>query len=659
MAVAKFSPVAAAGRGGTVWASRAAAAAFIASVLYLILISGAAAQEDDGFSAVKPLPPEEAQRVEQERKQATETLSRGDLERARRQFEEVLKVLPHDGPAERDAGRAASAAGQFEYAAEALEKAHHFEGHKPDPELHYLRGEALFTLGRDEQAFREHRIAELEIGPNPEERMQKLWLARIYARRGYVVLSDRLYETMQPPPPKFDEEVSLNQADAHLLNKDWEGGARVLRRYLALDPKNVRGRQMLAWALEADGDLDGELAVRRSLVEDHPTAENQRDYGRALERATNYRAASLQYHAALADGAGADNTLVASYDRMHFRITPELSGGGWVRSDPQAWDWRVQAGAALPFGTHHQAGLLFWRDTSTDWSANEPVGKNTLLETGSVTGLGAYAMFGRRSGTSLLLGADTRFSTTSGENSAGEELYGPARQLAFGGQTELDSPVSRYVQVNVHLDVNEQWNDAPVTIHEGGTQTGALAHLYLFPISRVLLVDSGALVRRLSLRPLEDGDPTPTANQLLTWAGVDFNLWSDSTRLVRGETLDEKMVRRIALNDAGVLAYRHYENFANLSPNFRIALYPRDSIDNGTFILRKALWGGRTGFELRGGIGYDNIQNQLLAQAGGAIVVAASWSTRLTVSYDYTHQSATTGIPGTLQIGWVAFHADL
>jgi len=268
-------------------------------------------------------------------------------------------------------------------------------------------------------------------------------------------------------------------------------------------------------------------------------------------------------------------------------------------------------------------------------------------------------MFGRRSGASLLLGVDSRFSTTSGEDSAGDQLYGPARQLAFGGQGELDAPVSRYVQVNLHLDVNEQWNDAPVTIHEGGTQTGAVGHLYLFPFSRVVLVDSGALVRRLSLRPLEAGDSTPTADQLLTWAGIDFNLWSDSSHLVRGETLDERMVRRTALNDAGVLAYRHYENFTNLSPNFRIALYPRDSIDNGTFILRKALFGGRTGFELRGGIGYDNIQNQLLAQGGGAIVVASSWSTRLTVSYDYTHQSATTGIPGTLQIGWVAFHADL
>src|SRR3954466_12141579 len=120
MAVAQLSPVAAAGRGGTAWASRAAAAAFIASVLYLVLISGAAAQEDDGFSAVKPLPPEEAERVEQERKQATDTLAHGDLDRARGRCEGVLTALPQAGRAERDAGRAPWAAGQSEYAAEAL-----------------------------------------------------------------------------------------------------------------------------------------------------------------------------------------------------------------------------------------------------------------------------------------------------------------------------------------------------------------------------------------------------------------------------------------------------------------------------------------------------------------------------------------------------------
>src|SRR5262245_24765181 len=179
--------------------------------------------------------------IEKLRKEASDTLLRGEFDEARRQFEEILKVLPTDGPAQRDAARAAAAAGRFEEAVKALERAHHFEHHKPDPELHYLRGEALYTLGRDEEAGREQHIAELEIGLAPMGRMEKLWLARINARRGYVVLADRIYEAMLPPPPKFDTEVALNQADAHLINKDWDGGARVLRRYLALDPKNMRG----------------------------------------------------------------------------------------------------------------------------------------------------------------------------------------------------------------------------------------------------------------------------------------------------------------------------------------------------------------------------------------------------------------------------------
>ena len=89
------------------------------------------------------------------------------------------------------------------------------------------------------------------------------------------------------------------------------------------------------------------------------------------------------------------------------------------------------------------------------------------------------------------------------------------------------------------------------------------------------------------------------------------------------------MVRRTYLNDAGVLAYRHYELVTDAQPDFRIALAPRASIDNGTLIIRKALAGGRIGFDIHGGGGYDNIRDHVLAQGGGAFVLAPSWSTRL------------------------------
>ena len=596
--------------------------------------------------------------VDRLRKEATDDLLRGQFDKARHELEQVLEMMPRDAPAQRDAARAASAAGNFDYAVAALERAHHFEHHTPDPELHYLRGEALFVLGRDDEARREHHIAELEIGANPTDRMQKLWLARIYARRGYVVLADRIYEGMQPPPPKADAEVSLNQADAHLINEEWKGGARVLRRYLALEPKSVRGREMLAWALEAGGDLDGELEVRRSLSDDLPTPAHDRDYGRALERAEMFAAARDRYGRALSEtNSNSDPTLVTSYQRMVYRTTPEVAGGGSFRSDLQAWSWRAQAGMVLPFGKRHSFGAFAWHDASNDWHANQVVGGSVLAKTGTVTGIGTQLLLARRAGASLLIGADARYNSETGVDASGNQLLNGKGGFGFGGQGEGAADISSYAHVNLHVDLNEQWNEAPVTVHEGGTMTGATGHLYLFPKSKVVLIDSGAQARRLSLSA--QGTPDrPTASQLLVWGGIDFNLWSSPARVVHTEALDERLVRRVYLTDAGVLAYRHYELVTDAEPTFRIALAPRASIDNGTLILRKAFAGGRFGFDIHGGGGYDHIQNHVLGQGGASIVFAASWSTRLQASYDLAHETAT-GLPGTLQIGWLTFHADI
>jgi tetratricopeptide (TPR) repeat protein len=616
------------------------------------------AAHDDAPAREGALSEKDEAQIEKLRHDANETLLRGEYDRARQELEEILRLLPQDAPAQRDAARAAQAAGNFEYAAAALERAHHFEKHTPDPELHYLRGEALYVLGRDDEARREHHIAELEIGPAPTDRMKKLWLARVYARRGYVVLADRLYESMEPPPPKFDSEVWINHADAHLLNEDWAGATMVLNKYLALDPKNLRAREMLAWAAEAGGDLNTELAVRQSLVTDYPTAEHRRDYGRALERATNYRAARGEYREAIAaSGQAPDVALLTSYRRMRFRTSPELTGGAQLRSDPQAWAWRLQTGGALPFGSRNQASLLAWHDASSDWSANQVVGDNVLSESGSVTGLGAQVILGHRSGASLLLGADARMMNTIGDNAAGDRILTSDYRFTGGAQAELDAPLFSFAQVNVHGDLNEQWNEAPVTVHEGGTTSGGIGHLYLFPKSRVVMFDGGAQLRRLSLAA-RDGLPEATASQVLAWGGIDFNLWASPSRIVRGESLDERLVRRTYLVDAGVLAYRHYELYSDLSPGFRIALAPRSSIDNGTLIIRKALFGGRAGVDVHGGGGYDHQRDRVLVQAGGAIVFAPSWSTRIVASYDMAHETAT-GLPGTLQIGWLSVHADL
>jgi hypothetical protein len=173
-----------------------------------------------------------------------------------------------------------------------------------------------------------------------------------------------------------------------------------------------------------------------------------------------------------------------------------------------------------------------------------------------------------------------------------------------------------------------------------------------------VLMDAGVQLRRLSIDPQDPGGGRPQAGQQLFFAGIDFNLWSAAARTVRGEVLDEHLGRRAYLTDAGVLAYRHFELFTEATPDFRIALAPRASINNGTLIIRKALADGRVGFDLHGGLGYDSARLRVLTQGGAGLVLAASWKSRLTASYDLTHESAT-GIPGTLQIAWLSYHADL
>jgi tetratricopeptide (TPR) repeat protein len=585
------------------------------------------------------------------RAEAAATLLRGDFDRARREFESILRLSPSDAEAQRDAGRAAQAAGEFEYAAEALERAHHFEKHGKDPELHYLRGEALFVLGRNAEAEREHRIAELEIGENPTDRMGKLWLARIYARRGFYVRADRIYDPMWPvSPQQFDTEVGLNQADAHILNEDWEGAERVLGRYLSRDPKNMRGRELLAWTLEVKGDLDTEINVRYFLTQDAPTGANHYDYGRALERGADYAGARDAYGNALRAGAtDPDGVLASSERRMRLRMSPELAGGMSGREDPQAKALRLQAGALLPFGPRHAVSLLAWRDDSRGGFPSA---------SGSVTGLGSTLQLAARNGASLVVGADIRYS--SADVTANGLVIPSGRQSwRAGTQLEAEAPLGSHMQINVHGDYNEQWSEAPITIQEGGIVDGVTVHLFAFPRSRRILLDAGGQFRRLTLGRGFEQDK-PQATQELLFAGGDFVMWNNPLHLLRGEVVDDRMIRRTYLSDAAILSYRHYELFTDSEPAFdvRIGLAQRAAINNLSLVFRKVLAGGRFGFDLRGGGGYDNIRQRTLSQGGLSLLITPTWSSRIMVSYDVAHETAT-GLSGTLHTGWVTYHADL
>jgi tetratricopeptide (TPR) repeat protein len=614
----------------------------------LPLVGGRVAVADDALAADAA----STERAERARAAGMKALAAHDFIGARKSFEEVLSILPGDAPAARDAARAAAAAGQFDYAEQVLETAHEFDEHRVDPELHYLRGEALYALNRGAEAKTEHRICELEIG-QPKDRMQKLWLARVFARRGELSRADIIYDSLWPPAPAFDAEAAINQAEAHVLNRDWSGGQLVIERLLARDPKNLRARQLLAYVLELRGDLDHELPVRREVAFDDPSADSLRGWGRALERAEDFPGAYQRYEDARAMSHGqADETLTTSLLRMHYRITPEASGGLVARRDPQADSLRAQAGLALPFGARHSLSFLGWSEAT---SGRVLRGNVLVPGGGNTSGVSSALTLADRGGLSLSVGGELR--AVSAASAGVQPGYTPG-QLQAGANAEVVLPFLDHTETRLHGDFNRQWNDAPVTVSEGGKVDGAGGQLFAFPTGRRVLAVLGGEWRRFHLAPQSAGDD-PTSTQSLFFGGADLVLWNNPVSLVRGEALDEKMLRRSYLSDAGILSYRHYQLFGSSSPEFasRIVLASRAAIHNGSMVVRKALAGERVGVEARGSLGYDTARNVSIYSLGASAMLVPFWSSRILASYDLAKESAT-GFTGTRQTGWVTYHVD-
>src|SRR4029079_1234109 len=104
-------------------------------------------------AAARPTKEEpQSERVAALRAAASKELANSHWKEACALYDQLLVLAPNDAEAKRDAGRAGMAAGDLEYAARVLEQAHHGGGHHRDPELHYLRGEALYALDRTEDA---------------------------------------------------------------------------------------------------------------------------------------------------------------------------------------------------------------------------------------------------------------------------------------------------------------------------------------------------------------------------------------------------------------------------------------------------------------------------------------------------------------------------
>lgn len=569
--------------------------------------------------------------------EAHAALAEGDYRRAWHLFWRLLQIDPYDTRAMRECGRLAHAMGAFTHAVQLLGRVHTLSPRMPDPELHYLRGESLIALGRVADGRRALDQAAEEIGAAPTERRHVLWLARIHALRGDVDGALTLYASELARGNTVDSnlEVALLRIEAHALGKRWADAERELRALLRDHSDHQRGREMLAWVLEARGKLDESTAVRAVLAQewiDH--ARRTEAYARSLERSLRYPEALAQYRRA--ERLGVDE-LGDEIGRLERRMSPEIVGGVVRRDDSSGAVDGVRVGVSIPVHRRARVTLVGTRETTSG-------GPSVVMSQGTVSSATASVIVDGEHGRVLGAGV-TAQQVAEGEASA------------VGASALLRTSPRRRLQLHARLDHDLPWRESASTIRNGGRYDAASLELYATPTSRRLLLSAGGHLRRLSLTA--EGAAAMDADQRLGFAGIDWVAWRVPERVTWAEVFDEDLIAPRALASSAVLSLRHYEMGSDNPFGEQLLLIERSSIDEVSGVVRHVVdQGGRLGVEVRGGLGYDWGREVRIWRAGGSALLSATASSRLTVDYDVASESGT-GLSGRRHAGQVVLHVDL
>jgi tetratricopeptide (TPR) repeat protein len=446
-----------------------------------------------------------------------------------------------------------------------------------------------------------------------------------------------------PPVPAGN----LERAEAMVETGAFEPAATMLRQLLSVDPANRRAQEMLAFALESLGDLEGERQVRSDLATQYPgEARIQSDYGRVLERSGDDAGALRAYRRARElSGAAPAPELDAAIERMRGRTamevgTPRLA----VMSDPAATASCAEAGAAIPIGSRHHVAFL---GTHYDAEGRASSGATTTSDALALT-------FVLRHGARALWSAGPRVHVVS-------PAGGRPRDLGVGGAIAGRTPIGPSLEAEWKADFETPWDESAVTVLHGGRSTAAEAHLYSNWFNRRLLLQVAARRRRLSV--LAEGPNAtrrPRAWESLRAAGADVVLWRRPRAALRGEMLDEALMAGSTLSSAMTLAYRHYDVATSTTPEFSnvIGLAPRGSVDEASVASTLAAPGGGLGLELRAGLARDSARQARDWRIGGALIWAPNPTTRLTLGFEDATEIVT-GLVGQRREGRLSFHVDL
>jgi hypothetical protein len=420
-----------------------------------------------------------------------------------------------------------------------------------------------------------------------------------------------------------------------------------LLRYLLVEaPTATRARELLAWVLEASGRLTEERALRAELLEEAEPDDFHRTlaYGRALERAGDYRGALARYRQAYRVDPEGSIDLRGSIDRMRYRLSPEAVVGALIYSDPSGSSHELHTGLALPLS----ADLAL----SVSGSFGRATGGNNLGQTTAGGTLTAALALGYGHDLTSILRVSGNYRELVTEEAMPDE-----QALSVGASVEARVATGRPIQAHLRADLHMPWREAANTIREGGAYDGITAHLYALPFGHSFVLDVGTRARSMTLHPLMD-QPEPRGSQVVLFAGADWVAWVDPSSVARGQILDEDLAWPTYLADSLTFSYRHYEGFTDDEFGERLVLAERDRIDELSTTARKAIADGILGAELRGGVGHDWARDKRMWRAGGALLVSPTPASRINITYDVANES-TSGFVGRRHAGWFTLHVDL
>lgn len=444
-----------------------------------------------------------------------------------------------------------------------------------------------------------------------------------------------------PTPSQADD---LAQASALIREGAYDRATVLLRSRLRVDPSDRRAKEMLAFALESQGDLEGERAVRRDLAMAYPQDPGlQAGYARVLERSRQGGAALSAYRRAralTADDSAQD--LDAAIERMRGRTALEVAAPLLAMSDPDARSSGLQAGVSIPFGAQHHVTLL-GRTLEAEARIGPAASRSTVI---GVT-------LARLPGTRVWWMAGPRVHIASRRGEAGNES-------TFGGAVAGRAVLGPSVEADASAEWEGGWDESAATTLHGGRASAAEGRVYAHGFARRLILQAGARTRRLTVLAGPLDEERPEARQHLWVAGADFVAWRDPRYGLQGEMLDDALLTPAVLTSALTFGYRHYDVTSTSDPAFttRIALAPRARVDEASVSGMLASAGGRVGIDVRAGLGRDAARGARLWRAGAGLHWAPTAMTRITLQLERAMDLAA-GFSGERREGRLSLHVDL